>query len=121
MRKLCNEKPREWHRYLVPTLFALREIPSDRTGFPPFHLLYGRQIPSVEERSDNECVNPTPFQTDHQCLVDDRPTCDELSLTYDGKVESQTEAVRLAPTLDSQYQGDIHCLDPVISDTPGCS
>ncbi|KAK4316152.1 hypothetical protein Pmani_012661 [Petrolisthes manimaculis] len=33
LRKLCTEKLREWHRYLIPTLFALREIPSDRTGF----------------------------------------------------------------------------------------
>ncbi|XP_045134079.1 uncharacterized protein LOC123517739 [Portunus trituberculatus] len=44
LRKLCADKPREWHRYLVPTLFALREIPSDRTGFSPFELLYGRSV-----------------------------------------------------------------------------
>ena len=44
LRKLCSEKPREWHRYLVPTLFALRETPSDRTGFSPFELLYGRSV-----------------------------------------------------------------------------
>ena len=34
----------QWHRYLVPTLFALRELPSDRTGFSPFELLYGRRV-----------------------------------------------------------------------------
>lgn len=44
LRKLCAEKPREWHRYLIPTLFALREIPSDRTGFSAFELLYGRSV-----------------------------------------------------------------------------
>ena len=44
LRKLCSEKPREWHRYLTPTLFALRETPSDRTGFSPFELLYGRSV-----------------------------------------------------------------------------
>ena len=44
LRKLCADKPREWHRYLIPTLFALREIPSDRTGFSPFELLYGRSV-----------------------------------------------------------------------------
>ncbi|KAK3891150.1 hypothetical protein Pcinc_004940 [Petrolisthes cinctipes] len=43
-RKLCHEKPREWHRYLVPTLFAVRELPSDRTGFSAFDLLYGRSV-----------------------------------------------------------------------------
>ncbi|XP_063601110.1 uncharacterized protein LOC134777201 [Penaeus indicus] len=44
LRKLCIEKPKEWHRYLIPTLFALREIPSDRTAFSPFELLYGRTV-----------------------------------------------------------------------------
>ena len=43
LRKLCAEKPRDWHRYLIPTLFSIREMPSDRTGFSPFELLYGRQ------------------------------------------------------------------------------
>ena len=44
LRKLCLEKPKDWDRYLIPTLFALREIPSDTTGFSPFELLYGRQV-----------------------------------------------------------------------------
>lgn len=47
LRKLCADKPREWHRYLTPNLFALKELPSDRTGFSAFELLYGR---SVRER-----------------------------------------------------------------------
>ena len=44
LRKLCADKPRDWHRYLIPTMFALRELPSDRTGFSSFELLYGRQV-----------------------------------------------------------------------------
>ena len=44
LRKLCSEKPRKWHRYLIPALFALRELPSDRTGFSAFDLLYGRTV-----------------------------------------------------------------------------
>ena len=44
LRKLCIDKPKEWHRYLIPTLFALREIPSDRTGFSAFELLYGWSV-----------------------------------------------------------------------------
>ncbi|XP_037804439.1 uncharacterized protein LOC119598726 [Penaeus monodon] len=44
LRKLCVDKPKDWHRYLIPTLFALREIPSDRTGFFAFELLYGRAV-----------------------------------------------------------------------------
>ena len=44
LRKLCSDKPRDWHRYLVPTLFAIREMPSDRTGYSAFELLYGRRV-----------------------------------------------------------------------------
>ena len=44
LRKLCADKPREWHRYLPATLFAMREMPSDRTGFSAFELLYGRSL-----------------------------------------------------------------------------
>ena len=44
LRELCDSKPRDWNRYLVPTLFALRELPNDTTGFSPFELLYGRQV-----------------------------------------------------------------------------
>ena len=44
LKKLCAEKPTDWDRYLVPTLFALREIPSETTGYSPFELLYGRQV-----------------------------------------------------------------------------
>ena len=44
LKKLCTYKPRDWHRYLVATLFAMRELPSSRTGFSAFELLYGRQV-----------------------------------------------------------------------------
>lgn len=42
--KLCANKPRKWHRYLIPTLFALRELPSDGTEFSAFELLYGCSV-----------------------------------------------------------------------------
>ena len=44
LRKLCADKPRDWDRYLIPTLFAMREIPNDTSGYSPFELLYGRQV-----------------------------------------------------------------------------
>lgn len=40
-RKVCHEKPREWHRYLIPALCTLRELSSDCTGFSAFEFLYG--------------------------------------------------------------------------------
>jgi len=44
LRKLCVDKPKDWHRYLIPILFALREIPNDRTRISAFELLYGRAV-----------------------------------------------------------------------------
>lgn len=44
LKKLCKAEPNQWHRYLIPTLFAMREMPSDRTGFSAFELLYGRSV-----------------------------------------------------------------------------
>ena len=42
LRRLCNEQPRQWHRFVNPLLFAYREAPPEATGFSPFELLYGR-------------------------------------------------------------------------------
>lgn len=42
--KLCADKPRECHHYLISTLFALRDIPSDRMRFSAFELLYGHSV-----------------------------------------------------------------------------
>lgn len=44
LHKLCVNKPREWHRYLILTLFGIRDLPSDRTGFSAFELLYSRSV-----------------------------------------------------------------------------
>ena len=44
LRKLCESKPRDWDRYLIPTLFALSELPNDTAGLFPFELLYDRQV-----------------------------------------------------------------------------
>jgi len=44
LRKLCAAKPQEWHRYLPAVMFSIREIPSDRHGFSPFQLLFGRTV-----------------------------------------------------------------------------
>ena len=46
LKKLCVDKPRDWDRYLIPTVFGLREIPSDRSGFSAFELLYGKHVRS---------------------------------------------------------------------------
>ena len=44
LRRLCNEQPREWHRFVNPLLFAYKEAPWEAIGFSPFELLYGRTV-----------------------------------------------------------------------------
>ena len=42
LKKMCQERPNDWDRYLPAVLFAYREVPQASTGFSPFELLYGR-------------------------------------------------------------------------------
>ena len=44
LRRLCNEQPHQWHRFVNPLLFASSEAPQKATGFSPFELLYGRTV-----------------------------------------------------------------------------
>ena len=42
LRKMSEEQPKDWDRYIPALLFAYREIPQSSTGYSPFELLYGR-------------------------------------------------------------------------------
>ena len=44
LKKVTVERPKDWHRYLTPLMFAVRDTPQDSTGFTPFELLYGRSV-----------------------------------------------------------------------------
>ena len=44
LKKMCEERPRDWDRYISPLLFAYRETPQSSTSFSPFELLYGRDV-----------------------------------------------------------------------------
>ncbi|PIK60000.1 hypothetical protein BSL78_03079 [Apostichopus japonicus] len=44
LKKMCDERPKDWDRYIDPLLFAYRETPQESTGFSPFELLYGRTV-----------------------------------------------------------------------------
>ena len=44
IKKLCDKRPKDWHRYLHSALFAIREMPNDTLKFSPFELLYGRRV-----------------------------------------------------------------------------
>nr|KAG5692882.1 hypothetical protein BaRGS_002317 [Batillaria attramentaria] len=44
LRKLCQDRPRDWDRFVPAFLFAYREVPQESLGFSPFELLYGRTV-----------------------------------------------------------------------------
>ena len=82
LRKLCKSKPRDWNRYLIPTLFALRELPNDTTGFSPFELLYGRQVReqlSILHELWSEPELSTETLSSYQYVMDLRDRLEEAS------------------------------------------
>ncbi|XP_070198809.1 golgin subfamily A member 6-like protein 22 [Littorina saxatilis] len=44
MKKLCQEQPKDWDKFLPALLFANREVPQESLKFSPFELLYGREV-----------------------------------------------------------------------------
>ena len=44
LRRMCQERPRDWDRYLPALLFAYREVPHESLGYSPFELMYGREV-----------------------------------------------------------------------------
>ena len=44
LKRMTEERPKDWDRYLGPLLFAYRETPQESTGFAPFELLFGRTV-----------------------------------------------------------------------------
>ena len=44
LRKVVQDQPKQWHRFLPALLFAVREIPSESTGYSPFELMMGREV-----------------------------------------------------------------------------
>ena len=41
---MCAERPKDWDRYLLALVFAIREILQESLGFSPSKLLYGRNV-----------------------------------------------------------------------------
>ncbi|XP_064470233.1 uncharacterized protein LOC135384984 [Ornithodoros turicata] len=44
LRRMCEERPIDWDRYLAALLFAYREVPQESLAFSPFEMLYGRHV-----------------------------------------------------------------------------
>ncbi|KAK3892603.1 hypothetical protein Pcinc_003579 [Petrolisthes cinctipes] len=131
LRKLCVDIPREWHRYLIPVVFSLREIPSDRTGFSAFELLYGRTVRGPlsvlrdlwedrtlkdDDRSAFKYVNFAEVLVEvssEDCTWEDgRTTCiDELEddfaglpISPDGQTNKEDPRAQINPNLDPEQR-----------------
>jgi len=44
LKKMCEEEPRDWDRFIEPVLFAYREVPQSSLGFSPFEMIYGHTV-----------------------------------------------------------------------------
>ena len=44
LKKVIQDQPKQWHRFLPALLFAAREVPCESTGFSPFQLMFGREV-----------------------------------------------------------------------------
>lgn len=44
LRRMCEERPVDWDRYLPALLFAYREVPQESLGFSPFEMIFGRHV-----------------------------------------------------------------------------
>ena len=73
LKKLCSEKPTDWDRFLNCVMFALREMPSDRTGFSAFELLYGRRVRgplAVLRDLWEDCTVTSEQRSEYQYVLD---------------------------------------------------
>ena len=56
LRKLCEEQPRQWNRYISALLFAFRDASQDSTGYSPLLVwssgkrTFNHTIRTVDER-----------------------------------------------------------------------
>jgi len=81
LKNVSVERPKDWHRYLGPLVFAVRDKPQDSTGFTPFELLYGYRVRTpmtllkriwTGEEEDSE------VKTEYQYVVDLRERIEEI-------------------------------------------
>lgn len=70
---MCQERPGDWDRCIVPLLFAYREVPQESLGYSPFELLYGRNVRGpmtiLKELWTQEAITPEVKRT-YQYVLD---------------------------------------------------
>ncbi|XP_076462144.1 uncharacterized protein LOC143294651 [Babylonia areolata] len=83
LRKLTQEKPKQWDRYIPALLFAYREATQESLGFSPFELLYGRTVRGplsvlrqlwTDEHTSEEVRTPAEYVVDLRNRIEE--TCE---------------------------------------------
>ncbi|KAL8593285.1 hypothetical protein ACOMHN_009938 [Nucella lapillus] len=81
LKKLCEERPSDWDRYIPAALFAYREAPQESTGFSSFELLYGRTVKgpvSILKELWSKEQETEEVKTTYQYVVDLRNRLEEM-------------------------------------------
>ena len=80
LKKLSEEQPKQWDRYIPALLFAYREATQESTGFSPFELLYGRHVRgplTILKQLWTKDIQDDEVRTTYQYVVDLRERLEE--------------------------------------------
>ena len=91
IRKFVHDDSRNWEKWQVPLLFAVREVPQASTGFSPFELLFGRKPRGVLNLiKENWEEGPSPSKSEIQYVMDLRAKLHTLGqLSRENFLEAQ--------------------------------
>ena len=97
IRKFVHNDSHNWDKWLVPLLFAVREVPQASTGFSPFELLFGRKPRGVLDLiKENWEEGPSPSKSEIQYVMDLRAKLHTLGqLSRENLLEAQERQQRL--------------------------
>ena len=73
LKRLTDDHPRDWDRYINAALFAYREAPQTSLGFSPFELIYGRPVRgpmTILRELWTEDIQDEEIKTTYQYVVD---------------------------------------------------
>ena len=81
LKRLANERPKDWDRYINAALFAYREAPQESLGFSPFELLYARPVRGpmtiLRELWTND-IRDEEIKTTYQYVIDLREKMERM-------------------------------------------
>ena len=97
IRKFVHDDSRNWDKWLVLLLFAVREVPQASMGFSPFEPLFGRKPRGVLDLiKENWEEGPSPSKSEIQYVMDLRAKLHTLGqLSWENLLEAQERQQRL--------------------------